>query len=566
MMEAVRAEPLGEHEMKEQGDHDLAHLPGADALNRRVGFLELLFLGFWCAIVLAFGNSAFRIDEPNMLALARQIAAEPLDPYGFEINWLGTSEPAFKILSNPPMLPYWLAGWASIFGWTEMSIRLAMLPFGLMLLYAGMRLAALFDAPPLWVAGAALASPVFVLSGILAMPDMPAAALGTLAVVAAIRYGRHGGWGVLVIGMLAAGAAPLFKYNAITLVAPLAVLTAISAERRWGRLLLAASPAVGLILWSAISAHWYGEPHMVASARFQSDGSNPNIVAFLLPMIGLAVIPFPLLTSGSSRRRGLRIALVGGAAIAGSLGGWLLEYPVYAVLLIGLGTALGAHAIVVAAESALSGRHDGWERMALGAWIAANLLLQFRLLLLATRYLLPIVIPIAVLLWTGRRRPSGLRTVALIIAGAFALALASGDARQGNLYREAVRELPADVDLLFDGHWGLQHYAEKRGGRSVEGDETTILDQGQLLIRASHAAPSGARLLAADHLEIEAWEKTVPLDWPIRSIDCSGANFHANALTGCDDVLSTHLPFGISTGPAERLFFFRAVPSREPAP
>jgi 4-amino-4-deoxy-L-arabinose transferase-like glycosyltransferase len=535
-------------------------------LNHRAGFPALLVLGFWCAIVLTFSSSAFRIDEPNMLGLARQIAAEPLDPYGFEINWLGTSESAFNILSNPPLLPYWLAGWASIFGWTEMSIRLAMLPFGLMLLYAGMRLAALFDAPRFWIAGAALASPVFVLSGILAMPDMPAAALGTLAVVAAVRYGRDGGWSVLMIGILAAGAAPLFKYNAITLVAPLAVLAAISAERRWGRLLLAASPAVGLILWSAISAHWYGEPHMVASARFQSDGSNPNIMAVLLPMIGLAVVPFPVLTSGSSRRRGLRIALLGGAAFAGSLGGWLLEYPVYAVMLMGLGTALGAHAIVVAGENAFSGGQDARERLALGAWIAANLLLQFRLLLLATRYLLPILIPIAVLLWTGGRRPSGLRTAALIGAGVFAMALASGDARQGNLYREAVRELPAEVELLFDGHWGLQHYAEERGGRSVEGDEITILEKGQLLIRASHAAPSGARLLAADHLEIEAWQKAVSLDWPIRSIDCSGANFHANALNGCDDVLFTHLPFGISTGPAERLFFFRAVPPREPAP
>jgi hypothetical protein len=115
------------------------------ALHGGIGWPGALVLLLWCGIVIAFSGSAFRIDEPNMLAVARQIAAEPLDPYGFEINWLGRSEPAFNVLSNPPLLPYWLAAWASIFGWTESAIRMAMLPFGILLLFAGMRLGVLFE-------------------------------------------------------------------------------------------------------------------------------------------------------------------------------------------------------------------------------------------------------------------------------------------------------------------------------------------------------------------------------------------------------------------------------------
>src|SRR2546426_9924897 len=55
----------------------------------------LVFL-LWIVAQFPFLASAFRIDEPYFLAVAKQISLHPLDPYGFRINWDGTPEWAFK--------------------------------------------------------------------------------------------------------------------------------------------------------------------------------------------------------------------------------------------------------------------------------------------------------------------------------------------------------------------------------------------------------------------------------------------------------------------------------------
>lgn len=535
-----------------------------EASDRGIGSLGALVLLLWCGIALAFSGSAFRIDEPNMLAVARQIAAEPLDPYGFEINWLGSSEPAFNILSNPPLLPYWLAAWASIFGWTESAIRMAMLPFGILLLFSAMRLAGLFQAPPLWIAGALIASPVFVLSGILAMPDLPAAALATVALAGAIRYARYGGWGPLIVGILAAGAAPLFKYNAITLVAPLAVLLIPAGERRIGRAVLTAAPAIGALLWSGISLFWYGEAHVLASARFQAAGSDTNVVAALLPLIGLAVVPLPLLTMGAERGGTWRAMLLLGAAAAGGMGGWLFGYPTYAVVLVGVGTSLGLLALLRAGELVWPGELHRLERLALAAWVLATLLLQFRLVLLATRYLLPVLVPLAILLWPGVRGSTRRRGIALAVLVVFALALALGDVRQGNLYRDAMKRIRTDGRLLVDGHWGFQFYAGLGGGEQVERGEIPVLQPNDVMVRASRAAPSGVRPVAAPGLALKTSRLELDPRWVLRTIDCDGANFHATVIAGCEGVFFTHLPFAASSGPAETLAIFETTDPAEP--
>ena len=47
------------------------------------------------------------IDDPAYLAVGRQIAAHPLDPYGFDQFWYNQPQPANEVLA-PPVLPYWL--------------------------------------------------------------------------------------------------------------------------------------------------------------------------------------------------------------------------------------------------------------------------------------------------------------------------------------------------------------------------------------------------------------------------------------------------------------------------
>src|SRR5579885_2723610 len=87
-----------------------------------------------------FLNGAFRVDDTNILAIAKQIARAPLDPYGFTFNWTGTSRPAFDILANPPLAPFLIAGWAAIFGWSEISLHVLTLLFALAAIAAFFRI------------------------------------------------------------------------------------------------------------------------------------------------------------------------------------------------------------------------------------------------------------------------------------------------------------------------------------------------------------------------------------------------------------------------------------------
>src|SRR5258706_15390156 len=91
----------------------------------------LIVLAAFVAVQLPFLRTAFRVDDTNIFAIARQIARAPLDPYGFLFNWPGTPRPAFDILANPPFAPALLAGWPGVFGWVEAALHAVTLLFAL---------------------------------------------------------------------------------------------------------------------------------------------------------------------------------------------------------------------------------------------------------------------------------------------------------------------------------------------------------------------------------------------------------------------------------------------------
>lgn len=56
------------------------------------------------------------IDDPVYIEFARQALAHPSDPYGFEVYWYKTPEPAIGFGWVPPVLSYWMAGAIAVFG------------------------------------------------------------------------------------------------------------------------------------------------------------------------------------------------------------------------------------------------------------------------------------------------------------------------------------------------------------------------------------------------------------------------------------------------------------------
>ncbi len=74
--------------------------------NRREG---LIVAALASLPLLPFLNAAFSIDAPVFVAVAEQIAAHPLDPYGFDLVWDPSSPRVAEFNHNPPLLSYWLA-------------------------------------------------------------------------------------------------------------------------------------------------------------------------------------------------------------------------------------------------------------------------------------------------------------------------------------------------------------------------------------------------------------------------------------------------------------------------
>ena len=69
----------------------------------------LLLLFAFIAVQLPWLGRPVHFDEANFLTLARGAALDPWRPHDVWINWQGTRERAFDVLSNPPGIAWFLA-------------------------------------------------------------------------------------------------------------------------------------------------------------------------------------------------------------------------------------------------------------------------------------------------------------------------------------------------------------------------------------------------------------------------------------------------------------------------
>lgn len=519
----------------------------------------VLFLAGWAVVHLCFAPTAFRIDEPNILAIARAIERDASDPYGFEINWIEKPDPAFLILSNPPGVAYWLRLWAWPFGWSETSLHISMLPFSLLALVSFAALARRFAIPNATAFALLASSPAFVVGSHVFMPDVPMLAFFIAAVAAAVAYEETGSPWLGAAGFLFGAMTPLLKYSGILLVPVLACLVLFLPRRRIGMALIAASPLIGLALWSVASWLKYGDAHFIASTRFQSQGSV-DVVTALLPILGIGVLPFALAAAPRPERlsrkhdlpfTGLAFVLWFGSGV------FVLLYPVAVALWFAVGCTLGLRFLLFAALRGLDALtlRDGL-MLVLLVWIAATIAFQFRLLFAATRYVLPLL-PAAILLVLARRPPPRLVRLTAWIGVVVCLVVAIGDAKMANVSRSFVHGeirplLSASAPrFFFDGHWGFQHYAEKLGGRILAKGEKVDWKTGDVVAIAFNAhpqrkKPGGATRWSERKLDLSP-------EWPIHTMDCTTAtSFYSNGVAGCRWALTAYLPWSLSTAPSER--------------
>ena len=499
-------------------------------------------LAAFVLLQIPFLSGAFRIDDTNILAIAKQIGRAPLDPYGFTFNWTGASRPAFDILANPPLAPALIALWAGVFGWSEVSLHL------LTLLFALAAIAALFSIRRDVVAAALLASsPAFFVSTQTVMPDMLMLALLLIAVAAAI-HNRP------ALACVAGFLVPIAKYNGVIAVAILATIAILTKERRRSLTVVALSPIAGLLAWNLYSLWQYGAMHLMVVSEerrynlahtFADLAVEGKRMAAIDPFVsvvvlaGLAVIPlgWQLLMR---RRIEWLFAL---AALLTSFGvaRWAFGYSISASILFAIGVAAGIRAIafVIASRNPVA-----------IVWLVAIVGFQAITFAVATRYLIPLLPAVLMIVPETRR---SLAALAVAISLIVAIPTAIAERAAADCYRDVVAQIP-NRPFYFAGHWGFQYYASARGGTLIDVRQPPQYRQGDIIIVASHTFPSPGPLRFPRGARMA--RTFCPSRFPLHTIACDvPASYNVGEISGCSRS-EIFLPFGFSKEPLEEFDVF----------
>lgn len=560
---------------REQMGPGIRHSESGIADSRRA-YLYICLI--WTAIQVFFFSSAFRVDEPYYLAITKQIFAHPFNPYGFQINWLGTPEPVISSFANSPLVPAWLAAWNLVFPLSEFWCRLGVFPFSLAALH-GFRLLVGSLRLNREIALALLCcSPAFFLGSQVAFLDVPMLAFFLLALAYAQVYEEKGTALRFWVAFLAAVCCPLAKVNGILLV-PVLFSCLFNRRRKLGLAAIATAPILALAAWNGFTWVIYGTPHLLALKGWEKS-LVPRVDLFqtifsLLSSVGIGVVPlclFPFLLLVNSIRKPLLI----GMGILIPAGTWLgleMGYPPSSACLFALSVTISLllFAWVCVRGVRLVASPDP-EKFFLFVWIAAVVAFQLAQRVTTVRYVLllapPFIILILVLLDQIRhlhfRNPTAVAVIALNLI--FVVAVAVADAKTANGYRATVRNEIIPVlnrgprNFYFAGGWGFKHYAEQIGGQRLDASNQQKLGIGDLVVIATTAWPGLLEPHVSEGQELHLRLVDFNPNSYLRTIDCRvGANFYGSRTTGCK--LTTLLPFGFGDQPCERFLFF-AVASK----
>ncbi|PYV90107.1 MAG: hypothetical protein DMG05_11535 [Acidobacteria bacterium] len=524
----------------------------------------------WAALQIPFLSSAFRIDEPYFLAVAKQISSHPLDPYGFQINWDGAPEWAFKTSANPPFVPAYLAVWRRFFPENEVSLHSAMLPFSLLALHAFGVMARYFKIEPLIPLALLGGSPAFFLGSQVVMQDVPMLSLFLLAISYATIYEEKGCRLAFFISWLAAFCCPMAKYNGLVLV-PLLGWLFMTAKRKLGIGIIACAPLFALLLWNGFTWVQYGRPHFLAMAAFEKTltTSTPPwlLTKGVLASIGLGVLPISVVAF-IPYIQPCRNFILSSSVCVFPLAYWHaatgLGYGILSSGLFALSVTLSFQLIVVTFS-------QGWEclktrdqkGLLLVLWILFGIVFQGGLMFTSVRYVLFLAPPAILLILMKSSRAPGKWILGGSLAANFFLviAIALGDRQIANVYRDVVAQKIAPLwqenkgKFYFSGHWGFQYYAEKVGGEAINKYHPPIFQSGDLLVIASSAWPDILQPRLAQGLRVQTEIETSTRSWIFRTIGCNaGANFYANRISGCSH--PTLLPFAFSRDASETFWLY----------
>jgi 4-amino-4-deoxy-L-arabinose transferase-like glycosyltransferase len=545
-------------------------------VNKRFPPITFLIVAFLIAS-LPFLGKAYHIDDPLFLWSAKQILSNPIDFYGFTVNWYGQEMPAYLVNKNPPLTSYYMAAVAYPFGWKEWSIHCGLLLPAIAFVLGAYRLARYFCSSPLLAASFASITPLFMVSSTTAMCDVMMLSLWVWALVFWIGGTVRIKKSALYLASFMAVLCSLTKYGGIFLF-PLFFIFALSHQRKLGAWLLPLFMGA-FLLWGyeQTTRNLYGvgllSDAVLYSSTIKNSLSKSDIDNLImgLSFLGGCLINTALLSPYLWKRRTIAAGAAGAVLLAvllplfKSLGGHLLidangvkwSLVIHLSLFVATGISFIALAIM-----------DFWNKrdeygLLLFAWIigiftfgaflnwtinarsflslapAAGMVLARRLDALSKK--------------TEESGPSSwlrihpLLWVLMVLA---ALSVSWGDLRLANTARDAAHRLFAQYGgdgrtLWFQGHWGFQYYMQEAGARAWDMKHSTMEPQDFIVIPSNN---TNVYKMHNQRISLVEIIKLNPSLWLATMSPVLGAGFYWDG--------NGPLPFAIGSVPPEEYGVF----------
>jgi 4-amino-4-deoxy-L-arabinose transferase-like glycosyltransferase len=537
---------------------------------------DLLVAALAVAPLLLLLDAAVSIDAPVFVAVARQIVASPADPFGFQMIWDPTSPDTAVFNRNPPLLSYWLAPWIALFGERETVMHAALLPFPMIAALAFLGLARRLARDAVRPALLLVATPAFGVLASTLMLDLPVLAFWLLAAWALVRGAESDDPRWLVAAGLAGALAGLTKYVGFATAPLLAAGVWLLCRRRAsGLLCVLAPPLLAWGAWGAYTYSRYGFVHFLGSTDVVVGRSfEPreiwNQVASVPVYYGAALL-FPVWRAAGALARGERGAgrVLFGLLLGTALVAWLLPKGEPSRR-----AAMGVDDAVLGGF-AFAGAFWLWSRLFEPARLAASAQDRFLLLWLGGLLVFSSVVnwhvnaadallaapPALLLLFRDATLCPSRRAVGVWLALSLPLSwlLAAADAEQADVYRTAAHRIAGEIGAQqggrwFVGHWGLQHYLEREGFRSVVPPMygRSDLATGDWVATARNVSQLDVSQNMRRFTLREAWTWDFPGRLPLRTTNAdAGAGFYSHH--------AGYLPFAFSTLPLDRVQLGRVV-------
>lgn len=543
----------------------------------------IIVAGITTICLIPFLTKAFHIDDTLFLRCAKQIQANPADFYGFTVNWYGEQQPMYLVNQNPPLVSYFIAGVASLFGWTETILHIAFL-VPAVCLSIGMYFLARFLCPlPYLAALIAVLSPVFLVSSTNVMAD---GLFLTLYVWSAVLwlYGMEKDKSLyfLCAGILISLAA-LTKYFGMSLIPLLFTYSLVKKRKLGGWVLFFIIPILILIGYELLTYLLYDNFLISNSAAYAIKVGGADKITFFitktfrgLSYTGGCMAGILFFTHLMWSRRDLKIgiillfffitALFGMESVRAILLPSVQPIGYETIILYALFTFAGIQILLLAAVDILKYRTP--ESLLLFLWVFGTFLFASQVnWTVNARTILPMIPAVGILVirrLNGRidfKNPyEAFRyTWPLIPAAIIALSVTWADVSLANCQRSAARRIHDDFSgyphtIWFQGHWGFQYYMESHGAKALDFNKP-VKKTGDIIIMPTNN--TNLKWLPENQFHFVGKRQLMPHRWIGTMSKKNGAGFYSD--------IDGPLPFSVGNIEPERYLIFLSGNFKNPA-